>query len=231
MNTNIKQMLCRNCFSIVNIHSLTEHCIQKQLCSLCLGNFRKEICPYCKEMRYELILISTVNELKHYLSPDNLLLDLIDKYTVYRYTESKKICKQCLYALCSNVNKQQVLLDHLGWKINMNNHPLQDEHLFGEKVQSQEHKCFDVNVTNSSHLKDSNHYERNKTHMNEDAKDNYNKHHSMIVTNSNGEELFQSVKECQTHSNKLNEGLMNNNNNENSMNMYNGTNNCKIDLF
>ena len=209
MNMNVKQMLCRNCFSIVDIQSLTEMCVQKQLCSRCLGRFRKEICPYCKEMRYELILISTVNELKHYLSPDNLLLDLIDKYNVYRYAETKKICKHCLYALCSNVNKQQVLLDHLGLKINMNNHSSDNDYSLEQKVQLQGHKRFEVNICNTLHSQASTINGRNTQLTNQCAKDNCNsKHHSMFVTNtnvnnknkcSNGGE-FKSVNEYKAYS-------------------------------
>jgi hypothetical protein len=179
-------------------------------------------------MRYELILISTVNELKHYLSPDNLLLDLIDKYNVYRYAETKKICKHCLYALCSNVNKQQELLDYLGLKIDINNHALEDEYLLEEKVQSQEHKCVDVNVVaNSVHSEDSNNSERN----NKDMKDTCNKQRSMFVINSNKNECsdsgeLKSVKESKINCNKLNENLLNNNGDDgNNVNM-NSSNNC-----
>ena len=226
MNMNVKQMLCKNCFTIVDIQSLTEMCVQKQLCSRCLGRFRKEICPYCKEMRYELILISTVNELKHYLSPDNLLLDLIDKYNVYRYAETKKICKHCLYALCSNVNKQQVLLDHLGLKINMNNHSLDNECLLEQKVQLQGHKRFEVNnIANTLHSQDSKLYERNTQHINVDVN---SKQHSMFVVNTNvNKEKFKSVNVYKACSGEFNESLVSNRD-DNGMDVCSSSNNnCK----
>ena len=230
---NVKQMLCRNCFTIVDIQSLTEMCVQKQLCSRCLGRFRKEICPYCKEMRYELILISTVNELKHYLSPDNLLLDLIDKYNVYRYAEAKKICKHCLYALCSNVNKQQVLLDHLGLKINMNNQSLDNECLLEQKVQLQGHKRFEGNnIANTLHSQDSKLYEMHTQYINSDVN---SKHHSMFIINTNvnnvnersSAEEFKSVNEYKACSDELNESFVSNRDDNGMGVCSSNNNNCK----
>jgi hypothetical protein len=177
-------------------------------------------------MRYELILISTVNELKHYLSPDNLLLDLIDKYNVYRYAETKKICKHCLYALCSNVNKQQVLLDHLGLKINMNNHSLDNECLLEQKVQLQGHKRFEVNnIANTLHSQDSKLYERNTQHINVDVN---SKQHSMFVVNTNvNKEKFKSVNEYKACSGEFNESLVSNRD-DNGMDVCSSNNNnCK----